>query len=446
MPAGIEETDWMASGMGVMPWHGLGTIMPERNMSSSEAIELAKLSWLIEMQSVYLKNGDEVPQCRAIVRQDTGRILGTIGDNYVPCQNAEAFKFLDEMLMDPSGPFIETCGSLHGGAIVWIMVAMKDVIVVGDDKIAPFLLFTNRNMGRRSIELSQVNVRVVCQNTLAMAETGKLSNIKIRHIGGLINSIGKAREMLGIAEQNNATMAGVFNLMMESYAEPERVDAVLEQLIQGNPYAEPNVQARTQTFRDRCKYLALNGSGNSQYAGTWWSVYNGITDWSDHHKQIARGSKDKASTMAPEEVRFVSNLSGPSAKLKSQALTLISEELEDATPFHSVSSGIMKFFDESRDRELAKGLGMYTAPDKPSKPQEPELPVYDNMLDLVLALDLDCGTTEKTELEMATIAQLMERKAERGSKAEIERPKWMDKTDYTKLHKAVVSNMKRKVI
>lgn len=360
MSHGITSEDGMASGKGIMPWHGLGEVMPDRNMTSQEALELAKLDWEVDTEPMFLNNGKQIPQAKAIVRRDTERILGVVGEAYKPVQNREAFSFLDELLFGGSSDdaYIETCGSLHGGAVVWIMVALNDVLAIaGQDVIQPYLLFTNRNTGRRAVELSQVNVRVVCANTLSMAENERnATKLRIRHVNGLIESVDKARELVGIAKQNNLTMKELFERMADTSASHDAVDALLADLIPGNPLAEAHVQARTQTFRDRILNLAEWGVGNEQYQGTWWAVYNGITEWADHHKQVSRGPVEKASTMSAEETRLISNWSGPSSKLKVKALDAIAALLDSSPSIHDVAKYEPRIVG-AKQRQLAKATG-----------------------------------------------------------------------------------------
>jgi len=62
-------------------WHGLGVVVSETK-NSNEAIQLAGLNWLVESQPLYLKNGMEIEERKANVRNIDLRILGIVSDNY----------------------------------------------------------------------------------------------------------------------------------------------------------------------------------------------------------------------------------------------------------------------------------------------------------------------------------------------------------------------------
>ena len=52
MASGIMENDFMFSGKGALPWHGIGSVL-EGVLSSREAIKAARLTWSVEQEPVY---------------------------------------------------------------------------------------------------------------------------------------------------------------------------------------------------------------------------------------------------------------------------------------------------------------------------------------------------------------------------------------------------------
>jgi len=47
--------------------------------------------------------GTAVPQRKAVVRSDTGDVLGVLGNSYIPVQNYQAFGFLDAIVEKTRG-------------------------------------------------------------------------------------------------------------------------------------------------------------------------------------------------------------------------------------------------------------------------------------------------------------------------------------------------------
>ena len=125
---------------------------------------------------------------QAVVREDTNEVLGMVGRRWKPCQNHEAFAFLDSLVGDQELLY-ETAGALVRGERVWMMARMpKEMRIEGtDDVTRPYLLLANWHDGFGSLRCFFTGVRVVCQNTLNMASTQKAmaSGICIRHTGDL---------------------------------------------------------------------------------------------------------------------------------------------------------------------------------------------------------------------------------------------------------------------
>ena len=62
MPAAVETMMYA----GEVPWHGEGTYVGDRDVDSATAIEAAGLDWTVEVQPVYLGNGDSIPGNRVL--------------------------------------------------------------------------------------------------------------------------------------------------------------------------------------------------------------------------------------------------------------------------------------------------------------------------------------------------------------------------------------------
>ena len=128
MPAGITETDGMAY-VGRVPWHGLGTKVEGRAMTAKQAIEAANMDWAVATHQVFV----EIPHAdglggyyvkadgkMATFREDTGTILGIVGNRYHAIQNTEAFSAFDA-IVGAGDAIYQTVGTLWGGKKMWIL-------------------------------------------------------------------------------------------------------------------------------------------------------------------------------------------------------------------------------------------------------------------------------------------------------------------------------------
>jgi hypothetical protein len=95
----IMENDFMFSGRGIEPWHGIGSVLDDV-LTSDDAIREAKLGWQVNQSPVYTVDNWAVPipGYMANVREDTKEVLGIVGDKYCVAQNRDVFAFADDLI------------------------------------------------------------------------------------------------------------------------------------------------------------------------------------------------------------------------------------------------------------------------------------------------------------------------------------------------------------
>lgn len=114
-------------------------------------------------------------------------MLGVVGKGYEPLQNTDAFKFFDP-LVDKKLIEYETAGSLGKGEIIWILAKLKqngEFKINKNDVVQKYLLLSNSHDGNSAVSVKFTPIRVVCQNTLAIAlnegETTRIKHITSMH-------------------------------------------------------------------------------------------------------------------------------------------------------------------------------------------------------------------------------------------------------------------------
>jgi phage/plasmid-like protein (TIGR03299 family) len=145
------------------------------------------------------------PEHAAVVRTDTGAVLGVVGTRYAPLQNRDAFGILAP-LIDSGLASLETGGTLRGGQDVWMLVRfhlddpeLRDAL---RDEVAPFGLISNNHAGRRGVLVEETPIRVVCANTLGLATRTIREQVtagtaaQVRHTAGVERRTVEAAERL----------------------------------------------------------------------------------------------------------------------------------------------------------------------------------------------------------------------------------------------------------
>ncbi len=299
---------------GETPWHGLGTKL-ENPATAAEAILAAGLNYEVDLVGLTTVDGIPVSQRKAVVRGDTGQILGVVGNSYVPIQNAGAFEFLDAVVADGSLRY-HTAGALGQGERVWMLAKLPGHIRVSgtDDITEKFLLLSNSHNGTSAMRVFFTPIRVVCANTLVVAQRGgKGQGISIMHKGDLQAKVAEAQKVLGIAHRFYDNLQTKIDLLAQHLPTQEQLDNFFYTL-----YPDPIASERTRAQNTRQELQRLFEAGRGQDINgirhTTWAALNAVTEYVDHHRPTrARNEQERASR------RLQSQWFGSGASLKAKA-------------------------------------------------------------------------------------------------------------------------------
>ena len=272
MSAGLEVNDWMFSARGIRPWHGIGEVIQEAP-TSEDAIRIAKLGWKVNQEPVYMKDGTEIENLFLNVREDTKDVLGVVRGRYNIIQNDESFKFVDNIIQNSKGIECryETAGSLFNGKRVFMLVKLPEVNILGDE-IENYLFFSNSHDGSSGLMAGISNVRVVCNNTLQMAEREAQRLWKIRHTQSIKDRQLEAEKALGLAlTYNERIKEDAEKMALKRIDEEKFFRAFFAEL----KLSEKNAEKTLVQLRDI--YTGKNDLQN--FRGSAWGMYNAVADF-----------------------------------------------------------------------------------------------------------------------------------------------------------------------
>lgn len=165
-------------------WHSLGTVLPEYP-TKDEAKAIAH-PWEPVSEPLYRAvpyfDEDGMPQVRyeeveshvANVRSDDGGLLGVTSTTYQLVGNAEMYDIAEALEAEAGGDVMyETGGSLKGGAKVWLLLRLKEPLVIGRDSLTatiPYYSLQNAHDGSGAFRGQATMTRIVCDNTAQMAD------------------------------------------------------------------------------------------------------------------------------------------------------------------------------------------------------------------------------------------------------------------------------------
>lgn len=224
MAANVENMFYV----GETPWHGLGTKI-DKAPTSDDAIKLAGLDWDVIPMPIYDQFGNKIHGYKVNQRSTDNANLGIVTDRYKIVQNREAFAFTDALLGE--GVTYETAGSLASGKRVWMLAKMEGTMLA-EEKIDPYLVFTNTHDGTGAVRVAISPVRVVCQNTLNLALANASRHWSCAHKGDIQSKLDEARYTLSNADAYMEALEEEFGELKLKKVSEKQVRDMTEKLLE----------------------------------------------------------------------------------------------------------------------------------------------------------------------------------------------------------------------
>ncbi len=193
--------------VGDTPWHGLGN-----QLTQNQPIEIwaqqAGMDWRIESSNVSYMAKNERGQSiimpyeeqRVLYRSDTHAPLSVVSQRYQEVQPKEILNFYKD-LTEQSGFELETAGVLKGGKKFWALAKTGQTSALkGKDVSNGYVLLATACDGTLATTAQFTSIRVVCNNTLAIALKGQTSSagvVKVPHSTKF--DAEKVKKQLGIS-------------------------------------------------------------------------------------------------------------------------------------------------------------------------------------------------------------------------------------------------------
>lgn len=297
--------------VGEKPWHGLGTEL-DHPATAVEAIEAAKLNYLVGQTPIQTAEGKVIPRKYATVNLETGEPLGIVGENYQIIQNVEAFSFFDVVVGEGQAIY-HTAGALGKGERIWLLAKLpKDMVVAREDVVEKYIALTTSHDGLSSLKAYFTPVRVVCQNTLTASLRDAKDGISIRHCGDIKGKIDEARRVLNLSVNYYEKFEQIAKQMVNVQLNAEKVNSYFDKVLGADVTEESST--RLQNQKDTLVHLFEYGKGNDRpdVRHTLWAGYNAVTEYADHYRAFKNEGTDGS-------LRLKNIWFGSSAQLKDKA-------------------------------------------------------------------------------------------------------------------------------
>ncbi|HET7268815.1 MAG TPA: DUF932 domain-containing protein [Oleiagrimonas sp.] len=276
---------------GDVPWHGLGT-----QLQPDQPIEVwrhsAGMDWDIEESEVRYVIGENgigtinaFPSQKVLYRSDTKAPLSVVSKRFQVVQPSEVLEFYRD-LTEVAGFQLETPGVLKEGRKFWALARTgQSTTLKGHDQVDGYLLLATACDGTLATTAQFTSVRVVCNNTLAIALGNASSAVKISHRTQFNPNAVKRK--LGITVSSWDGFVSRIKTLAEYPVDPDSVDGLLQRIFTYPVPGQNHEAVNQQAIKTARMLYDGNGKGALMRSSrnTAWGVLNCVTEFVDHHRR-----------------------------------------------------------------------------------------------------------------------------------------------------------------
>ena len=273
------------------PWHGLGNHLTE-NQPIEVWAQQAGMDWNIREASVrFVAEHDAkissihtFPENKVLFRSDTNAPLSVVSQRYQVVQPREILEFYRD-LTEISGFELETAGVLKGGRKIWALAKTgQSTALRGNDVTNGYVLLATACDGTLATTAQFTSIRVVCNNTLAVALAGGTGAVKVPHSTSFDPEAVKKQLGISVSSWDE------FMYRMKTLSE-RKVKSVEAERYFLRVFTDHSTKAVGQTNeRALAKALSLfdgqgKGSDLDSAKGTAFGLLNAVTEFVDHERR-----------------------------------------------------------------------------------------------------------------------------------------------------------------
>lgn len=277
--------------VGEKPWHGLGNrLVPDQSIEVWK--QHAGMDWRIEESEVrYISGGNGVgvinafPEQKVLYRSDSKAPLAVVSKRFQVVQPEEILEFYRD-LTATNGFELETAGVLRAGRKFWALAKTgQSTNLKGRDRVDGYLLLATACDGTLATTAQFTSVRVVCNNTLAIALGDTSCSIKVAHRSQF--DPDTVKRQLGITVSSWDGFVARMKALVECPVDPDTVEGLLRRVL---TYSAPDGKPAIVNEQALSGVRALYEGGGrgalmASSRGTAWGLLNSVTEYVDHHRR-----------------------------------------------------------------------------------------------------------------------------------------------------------------
>ena len=251
-----------------------------------------------------------IPKTVAVIREDDGRYLGTVGRTRGILQYKDVLAFTEALVTEGRATYVSG-GAIGNGEQAFVVMKTDDCIVLSDgDTVECFFYITTSHDGTKGLEIVFAPLRTTNGTVVTR---GKQTRINFKHTSRIEERFKRATFSVDRITNYFKEMETSFQLLRSVRPTRDQLDVYLKSLIPDSP----EVPKRAENARADILSIYNNGAACQLPAtkGTMLGAYFAVVEWVDKQRII------KKSKVRPNEydAAIHSLLEGSGAQEKSDA-------------------------------------------------------------------------------------------------------------------------------
>jgi len=275
--------------MGVTPWHGIGNRLTAHQPTEVWA-EQSGINFSIQETDVqYVTDRDQgldaiksFPEQKVLYRSDNLQPLSVVSQRFKVVQPREILEFYRD-LTEVSGFELETAGVLKGGRKIWALARTgQSATLKGKDVMQGYLLLATACDGTLATTAQFTSIRVVCNNTLAIALNDGRDAVKVPHSTSF--DAQAVKQQLGVTVSTWDTFMYRMKQLAERKVTDQEAETFYRQVMGSSDEATSHYERVMSRMMALFEGQGL-GAELSSSKGTAFGLLNSVTQYVDHERR-----------------------------------------------------------------------------------------------------------------------------------------------------------------
>jgi phage/plasmid-like protein (TIGR03299 family) len=252
--------------------------------SAAEALDTMQANFEVAPDNLITLGGSAVETHRAIVRTDTNKVLGIVGNRYMPVQNTDAFAFFDAICKSHKAKY-QYGYVVNGGSQIMLQAKIgSDYDVRPGDTMQNYITLVNGHDGIVTFQAFFTPRRLSCANQCRGAIKDATESLKVRHTKTATIKMEEGYKILAKSMEYFEHFKTLASELAQKVVDQKMIDLFLK-----------GVFGETDSKQSATKLEAVNqlihtGKGNTGKSA--WDMYNGVTEWIDHYRYSGKEEED----------------------------------------------------------------------------------------------------------------------------------------------------------